>query len=106
MQALALVRLIFGTGGVFPTPLRLIWLHARSANFLDEETGSGQRAVAEHLGGETILWAAREQFVVRIACEQLRARLRGLAIGGRGDDEFAKRLQVPAGIHEMLRLPV
>ena len=67
----------------FPNASWLIWLHARAADFFDEQATGRQRGVAKHFAIHAKTRAAREQTVLRIDFEQLRSGSRGLAIGRR-----------------------
>ena len=62
-------------------PLRMIWLHRRSTDFLNQQAAHCQRLIANELAQQPEAWPARQQPVVRVAFAQRRREPRVLLIG-------------------------
>ena len=81
-------------------------MHARPPLLPRQEPRGRQSLVADHLGGEADARAARQEPVVGVAGDDGRIGLRGLPVGGAGDDLAEDRLGVPATGHEFDGEPV
>ncbi len=80
-----------------PQPGWLIRIHTGSADGLLQQSAGRERVVAHHFRGQPEAWPASQQAILRVFFEQLRADLRGLPVGGGGDDQPLHRLHVPVG---------
>ena len=95
-----------GHGDLFPNTGRLIRLHGWAADFLDEQAGGGEGAVAQHLGVHAEARAAGEEFVAEVFCEALGCGHGGLAVGGGGDQQAVEFFHVPTALAEFDGEPV
>src|SRR5215471_13124077 len=89
-----------------PQPLRLIGLHGRPTDFLDQQARYCESLVAYCLCRQTEARAARQQAILRIPLLQLGCCLGGLTIGGTGDNQPLHRADIPTASYEFGRKPV
>ena len=90
----------------FPHVGRLVRLDARSTDPLDQQTGSLQRRIAQHLGVHPEARATGEQTVLRIALDVFGGRLDRLPIRRRHDEHLVQPLDLPPVFDEIDGEPV
>ena len=102
----ASLPIIFVRIQLAPETRRLIRIDRRASDLVDEQTGDGERLIANHVRREAHVRTAREESILRVALQHLWSDARRLTVRGAEHDGLLHRLHVPPRADELSGQPV